>query len=95
LAGLAVWQYSERSAHHIFGDRTGDMLADELLEALKDAGEEGMTRGEIYDYFGRNQRRNRLGAVLRELEEQGLIRREKEKTGERGRPSERWYFCGA
>jgi predicted ArsR family transcriptional regulator len=54
-----------------------------------------MTRGEIYDYFGRNQRRNRLGAVLRELEEQGLIRREKEKTGERGRPSERWYFCGA
>ena len=95
LAGLAAWQYSEQSAHLIFGDRTGDMLADELLEALKDAGEEGMTRSEIYDHFGRNQRRNRLKAVLRELEEQGLLRMDKEKTGESGRPTERWYFCDA
>lgn len=95
LAGLAVWQYSEQSAHLIFGDRTGDLLADELLEALKDAGGEGMARSEIYDHFGRNQRRNRLGVVLRELKEQGLIRVEKEKTGEPGRPTERWYYRDA
>jgi hypothetical protein len=95
LAGLAVWQYAEQSAHLVFGDRTGDILADELLETLKDAGGDGMARSEIYDYFGRNQRRNRLGAVLRELKEQGLIRMEQEKTGEPGRPTERWYYRDA
>jgi hypothetical protein len=95
LAALAIWQYSEQSAHLVFGDRTGDMLADELLEVLKDAGGEGMARSEIYDHFGRNQRHNRLGAVLRELKEQGLVRVEKDKTGEPVRPTERWYYRDA
>jgi hypothetical protein len=88
LAALAVWQYSEQSAYLIFGDRTGDRLADELLEALKDAGEEGMTRNDIHDFFGRNQKSVRIGSVLRDLERQGLVRMEKEKTGEPGRPTE-------
>jgi hypothetical protein len=91
LAALAVWQYCEQSAYQIFGDRTGDRLADELLEILKDAGEEGMTRNEIYDHFSRNERSVRLGAVLRDLERQGLARMEKEKTDSPGRPAERWY----
>ena len=89
LAALGVWQYCEQSAYLIFGDRTGDRLADELLEPLKDAGEEGMTRNEIYDHFGRNQRSARLGGVLRDLERQGLARMEKEKTD--GRHAERWF----
>jgi len=92
LAALAVWQYSEASARRIFRDRTGDALADELLDALKDAGDQGMTRSEIYDHFGRNQRRNRLGVVLRDLRAQGCARVEKEKTGEPGRPTERWFL---
>jgi hypothetical protein len=91
LAALAIWQYCEQSAYHIFGDRTGDRLADELLEVLKDAGEDGMTRNEIYDHFGRNERSVRLGAVLRDLERAGLVRMEKEKTDGRGRPPERWF----
>jgi hypothetical protein len=86
LAALAVWQYCEQSAYLIFRDRTGDRLADELFEALKDAGEEGMTRNEIYDHFGRNQKSVRLGAVLRDLARQGLVRMEKEKTDGPGRP---------
>ena len=92
LAALALWQYSEASAHRIFGDRTGDALADELLEALRDAGETGMTRSEIYDLFGRNRRRNHLGAVLRGLKEQGRVRMEKEKQEGAGRPTERWFL---
>lgn len=92
LAALAVWQYCEESALLIFGDRTGDALADEILEALKDAGEGGMTRSEISDLFGRNRRSGQLGAVLRGLKEQGRLRMEKERTGEPGRPTERWYF---
>jgi hypothetical protein len=95
LAALAVWQYCEQSAYQIFGDRTGDRLADELLEVLKDAGEEGMTRNEIYDHFGRNERSVRLGAVLRDLARQGLARMEKEKTDGPGRPTERWFVRDA
>jgi hypothetical protein len=59
---------------------------------LRDAGDAGMTRAEIYDLFGRNQRRNRLGAVLRELENQGRVRKEKEKPEGPGRPTERWFL---
>jgi Domain of unknown function (DUF3854) len=95
LAALAVWQYCEHSAYLIFGDRTGDRLADELLEALKDAGEEGMTRNDIHDFFGRNQKSVRIGSVLRDLERQGLVRMEKEKTDGRGRPPDRWFVRDA
>jgi hypothetical protein len=91
LAALAVWQYCEQSAYLIFGDRTGDRLADELLEALKDAGEEGMTRNDIHTFFGHNQKSVRIGSVLRDLERQGLARMEKEKTDGPGRPPERWF----
>ncbi len=93
LAALALWQYSEASAHRIFGDRTGDALADELLEALRDAGETGMTRSEIYDLFGRNQRRNQIGAVLRNLESLGRARKHKDKHEGPGRPAERWFLA--
>jgi hypothetical protein len=91
LAALAIWQYCEQSAYLIFGDKTGDRLADELLEALRDAGEEGMTRNDIHDYFGRNQKSPRLGSVLRDLKRQGLARMEKEKSDGPGRPTERWF----
>ena len=91
LAALAVWQYCEQSAYLIFRDRTGDRLTDELLEVLKDVGEDGMTRSEIHDYFGRNQRSARLGSVLRDLQRAGLVRMEKEKTDGPGRPTERWF----
>jgi hypothetical protein len=95
LAALAVWQYCEQSAYLIFGDRTGDRLADELLDALRDAGEDGMTRNDIHTFFGRNQKSARLGSVLRDLERQGLVRMEKEKTDGPGRPTERWFVRDA
>jgi len=95
LAALAVWQYCEQSAYLIFGDKTGDRLADELLEALKDAGEEGMTRNDIHDFFGRNLKSVRIGSVLRDLERQGLAHMEKEKTDGPGRPTERWFVRDA
>jgi len=95
LAALAVSQYCEQSAYLIFGDKTGDRLADELLEALKDAGEEGMTRNDIHDFFGRNLKSVRIGSVLRDLERQGLAHMEKEKTDGPGRPTERWFVRDA
>jgi hypothetical protein len=69
-------------------------MADELLDALEDAGEDGLTRAEIYDLFGRNQRRNRIGTVLRGLKDQGRARAEKDKREGPGRPTERWFLAG-
>jgi len=91
LAALAIWQYAEQSAYLIFGDRTGDMVADEIVEALKDTGDEGITRTEIHDLFGRHLKGRVLGAVLRDLEAQGRIYRKKMPKGEGpGRPPEVW-----
>jgi Domain of unknown function (DUF3854) len=91
LAALAVWQYAEQSAYLIFGDRTGDMVADEILEALRGAAEEGMPRTEIHDLFGRHLKGRVLGTILRDLEAQGRISRKKVPKGEGpGRPPEVW-----
>jgi predicted ArsR family transcriptional regulator len=50
-----------------------------------------MTRNDIHDFFGHNQKSVRIGSVLRDLERQGLARMEKEKTDGPGRPTERWF----
>jgi hypothetical protein len=34
-AALAVWEYCEASARHIFGDKLGDPTADEILAVLR------------------------------------------------------------
>ena len=38
-AALALWAYSERSVKYIFGDSTGDLIADSLLRAIGDVGD--------------------------------------------------------
>jgi hypothetical protein len=91
LAALALWSYSERSSYLVFGDKLGDELADELYSVLVDAGDEGMTRTEISELFGRNQNKVRIGAILRQLEEYGMARRETVKGDGPGRPTEVWY----
>jgi hypothetical protein len=63
-AGLAVWEYCEASAARIFGGIVGDVVADDLLGALKDAGNEGLTKTQIHDHLGRNQSRERIDAAL-------------------------------
>ena len=88
-AGLAVWRYAEESARNIFGDATGDPVADRIEEMLSET-PAGMTRAEIRDAFGRNQRSERIGQALQLLERLGRIRKETEHTG--GRPAERWFF---
>jgi len=49
-AALAVWEYCEASAAHIFGASLGDNVADEILRALRHAGRDGMTRTAIRDW---------------------------------------------
>jgi hypothetical protein len=87
-AALALWQYAEDSARYIFGDATGDPVADRIMAALQDT-EEGMTRNEIRDLFSRHKSAGEIGQALALLEKLGRIRSEPQST--RGRPVERWY----
>jgi Protein of unknown function (DUF3987) len=92
-AGLAVWEYCEASAAHIFGDLLGDPLADEILRALRQAGSGGMNRTGIRDLFGRHQTADRIGAALGLLMKRGRARTETRLTG--GRPVEVWFAVEA
>ncbi len=56
-AALALWKYAEDSARYIFGERTGDRLADDSLTALREAAGGGLTRTDISNLFGRNMSR--------------------------------------
>jgi hypothetical protein len=87
-AALEVWRYCEESARYIFGDATGDPVADEILAALRNAEAVGMSRAEIYDMFGRHRSRDRIGGALASLAATGVASMSKESTG--GRPVERW-----
>jgi hypothetical protein len=88
-AALAVWEYAEASALFIWGDVLGDPVADEILRALRQAGEAGRTRTELRDLFGRNRGAEDIGRALAALETAGKARRiMRGDTG--GRPAEIW-----
>jgi len=89
-AALAVWEYTEDSARYIFGDATGDVVADQILEALRSAVPDGMSRTEISHLFKRHKSAERIGQALTLLLKTGRAHRKQDKdTG--GRPSERWF----
>jgi hypothetical protein len=87
LAALAAWDYCEASARFIFGDSLGYPEADKILAALR-ANEQGLTRTQVRDLFGRHQSEAVISAALTTLEERGLAKRIPEST--RGRPLELW-----
>jgi hypothetical protein len=90
LAAVALWQYVEESVRHVFGDRLGDPVADELLLLLRGA-PQGLTRTEISNFFGRHRSSDRLGRALGLLLQHKLARPEKQVTD--GRHVERWFAC--
>ena len=85
MPALAVWEYCEASARYIFGDATGDPIADRILDSLR-MGE--LTRTGISALFQRNISASRIDQALNLLLTIGkahLSRRETE-----GRPTEVW-----
>jgi hypothetical protein len=54
-AALAVWEFCEAPAQRIFGQMLGDSIADDILRSLKCVGENGLTRTNIRELFGRHQ----------------------------------------
>ncbi len=71
-AALALWQYAEDSARYIFGQHTGDALADDILIALREVDDDGLSRTQIRDLLGRNVSSERIGVALAYLAENGL-----------------------
>jgi hypothetical protein len=88
-AALTVWDYAEASARYVFGDATGDAVADRIEELLTET-PAGLTRAEIRNAFGRNQSSERIGQALSLLEKHGRVWKRIEHTG--GRPAERWFL---
>jgi Protein of unknown function (DUF3987) len=66
-AALAVWQYCEASARHVFGGTLGGSVAEIILAAMRQAGEDGMTRTQIRDLFGRHRKSAEIDAALASL----------------------------
>lgn len=88
LASLALWEYVEDSVRYIFGDATGDYVADRILQALRQ-NPEGLGRNDIYrGLFGGNVRGGRLDRAVELLISSGRVRTERQETGEKGRPRE-------
>ncbi len=83
-AAHAVWQYAEGTLRYVFGDTLGDEVADRLLAAVRDAGDEGLDRQAQRDVFGRNVPAPRLALARETLERRGLVVTTTEETG--GRP---------
>jgi DNA replicative helicase MCM subunit Mcm2 (Cdc46/Mcm family) len=90
-AALATWDYCERSARWIFESGTGNKMADRILEALKMARQQGMTKWEINErVFNRHATKLDLNRALRLLHQLRLAICVIEKTG--GRSAERWFY---
>jgi len=92
-AAIALWDYCDQSAAHIFGVTSGDPLADEILAALKNR-PEGMTRTEITNYFHRHQKGTRIDEALELLAEASTAICVRDEADD-GRPAERWVIAGA
>jgi hypothetical protein len=89
-AALAFWRYCESSAKYIFGDALGDSLADEICQALRRAGPDGMTRTDISQLFWGNQSSGKIGAALLLLLKHNKARRRQKPSNGAGRPAEVW-----
>jgi hypothetical protein len=88
-AAIAVWEYCDASAKLIFGDVIGDVVADTILAALRNARPAGLSRMDITNLFHRHQSAQRLDLALATLLRLGKIRQVVPPPG-RGKTPEMW-----
>jgi hypothetical protein len=86
VAAEAVWNYCRASAALIFGERTGDNIADRLLAELQTAGSAGLTATEATKLLGTHVKADRIEVAKGLLIKRGLAKEAKESTT-RGRPA--------
>lgn len=90
LAALALWEYVESSAKFIFGEMTGDPVADKIYQAAWRSEDEGITRTFINSVlFRRNLNSKRIEHAIAVLLLACKIRVENIETG--GRQETRIY----
>lgn len=83
-----MWDYCEASARYVFGDATGDPVADQLLRQLRVAGTAGMTKTQISALFGRNRPAAAIDSAIALLDQLRLITGHETPTA--GRPATVW-----
>jgi hypothetical protein len=86
-AALAVWDYCSTSAIHLFGDSTGDAIADRILEALVES-PKGLSKHQIRRLFHGHVSCDRIDAALEQLMQIDAASCRTEPT--RGRSSTLW-----
>lgn len=90
-AALALWDYCERSTAFIFGQSTGDKIADTILIALRKS-PDGLTRTQISSLFSHNESKEGVQNALKILADLGLA--DAETSQSKGRPLEIWRYRG-
>jgi uncharacterized protein DUF3987/primase-like protein len=88
-AARELWAYCEASAEHIFGDKTGNLLADAILGELRSVKPDGMTQNDLKVLFVGHHRTDRLAEALGMLLQAGKVRFD--RRGTKGRPAIVWY----
>ncbi|MDA0284823.1 MAG: DUF3987 domain-containing protein, partial [Planctomycetota bacterium] len=88
-AALAVWEYCESGVRYVFGDRTGDAVADRILKELKAISPDGLSRTEISARLHNHHKAKDISSSLEMLEQSGLAHQRRKQTG--GRPVETWF----
>jgi hypothetical protein len=83
-AALAVWRYCEASARLIFGDNTGDPIADKILSALRE--KPMMPKTKLSGALGRNVPAAEFDSTLSLLLKWGRISITEVKNPQGGRP---------
>ena len=93
-AAVALWKYCEDSAEFIFGDSTGNSIANDIVQALREA-PEGLSRTGIRDLFKRNLSSKEINDALALLERtEKAFRVVERQDNSAGRPLERWFLVG-
>ena len=77
----------------MFGDSLGDSTADEILRALQQARDEGMTRTDLSNFFGRHTKSAEITRALQLLQQMDLAHYVMEPSG--GKSTERWFIGAA
>lgn len=92
MAALTVWAYVFESCKMLFGGKIGDDLSDDILDALKDAGDAGMTQSEIHELFSNNKKASLIRAALNKMESEGWVHHKMIKSKGPGRHTLRWWI---
>jgi hypothetical protein len=85
-AALAVWEYVEASVLGVFGNKTGDTVADTILEALQKQGQ--LTRSEVSNLFQRNVNATRINTAVSLLVREGRATIAKGESKNKGKAPE-------